>query len=280
MLPLSWRWTRQPQAQFARLDRSHPLSRGLVDMWICNEIAPRNLARPQYPLMPFVNSTTTGPICGAGLGGITVRQMYDTTVGKGPYLQPTGDTANYCAGDLTIRVLWVPQDYRGAGFSTLISKFNGSAREFGVFLGATGNLSYLEVGSLGGAQSGSEGMITGKLWDFVLTRGGTTVKTYVSGLLSGTYAGYNGTTGGGNALRLGQDETGGGTIVSAEFYLVQIWNRALSAAEILLLAGDPYCVLQPEYFWMGVTASAPVDTQDWFGSVAVPRQRTNINVMY
>jgi hypothetical protein len=261
------RWTKQPPYAFSKLNRDHPLTEGIYDCIIFNSGATyqKNLTAP--------SSYMTWQTYGGGFGGSPVGISADGAHAKVGFNsgnssagywtiaqpsashQPGNDLVQMATGVMaafTIRIKWKPLNYYGQTYSTLISKGSAGGRSIGIFIDASGNISYLDVGisysNAVGVPASQTAMTVGTVWDFVFIRDfAGSITTYVNGRKIGTSANsvFSYAYSVNDSLNLNYDVHGGGTFYDAEFYIYQSWQRPLSDNEILKLYADPYCVLMP-----------------------------------
>jgi len=156
------------------------------------------------------------------------------------------DAGNIAAGDFSVRVVHRPRTWPGS-FNALFVKGSPAtnARELSLYVGSGGDLDYANIGGSDIPVSVATGMAGGGLYDFVLTRSGSTCTAYVDGAAKGTFTNA-GTTAAPAPLSLGGTPGGSGTNYDGEYHLFQMWaGRCLSAAEVRdLHSPDLFSVLR------------------------------------
>lgn len=228
-----------------QVDWGHPVASGMIECFLLNEGGgfPVNIAIPVYKTNSN-SGTWVSYTPGTGLNNnfFTSNQWVIAN-----------STLNYAAADFTFRALWLPNNYTG-GFTDTFMKGN----EFRIFIDTNGDISLV---ALGGTDGGSltTGMTTGKVWDFVLTRAGSTCTGYVNGISKGTFSNGNTTIQTVNFQYTG--DGGRGSIGDMKIFEHQFWNRALDAAQVQQIYENPYCFLRPQaptirYFQPAVAAAA------------------------
>ena len=216
------------------LNRLHPLARGMTDCLLWNALVPLNLATPTVKTT-LTSSPTLVP---------TARGYAGYATGGSDFEIP--DHGNTVAGDFAIRILSRIVTWTGA-FSALVDKGAvGPGRELTILFNTSGNVSFVSFGAVaGGSLSITTGMTAGGTWDFVVSRAGSVATFYVNGVSVGTSsaAAVTGTTAVVTPMSFGWNQSGGGSNADAQYLTAQVWNRALSANEVSLLARAPYCFL-------------------------------------
>ena len=167
------------------------------------------------------------------------RGRYGISVSGGQTFN-AASTASVVAGNFTVS-LWVYIAAYNGGFCALLDKgTNGANRETSVFFDTNGNISYAVVGvSAVSGTSRTLGLQSGAWQHFSMVRNATTVTYYLNGVAKSTDTGLNGTTSTTANWSFGFNPTGGGTNFSGAYDDIRLWTRALSGAEIALLASAP-----------------------------------------
>lgn len=216
------------------LNPSHELSRGLSDCVVFDDgggLRPVN----QASTLGIVTPGASAPGWRASPGGVGAY----VSGGSGfeiPNHQIFG-TNNW-----SIRCLFYPITLAGT-YTIFLEKSTADGdgnRDFLVCLNGSGNISYLTIAGGGADPSDTCGMAPGKLYDFVMTKSGTTISFYVNGILKGS-ATMGGAASIAGKTMIGGTLSSGNTNIEAVYHLYQSWiHRALTPSEILSLYHEPY----------------------------------------
>lgn len=207
---------------------AHPLALKMVDCLLWTSLVPANLASPTVKTA-LTNTPTLSPTVIGYSGYVTGGSSFNIP-----------DHVEYAAADFAIRVLFRPISWNVGGFTVL---FDNSARSLSMFFDVNGNISFSGIGAGSPLSSGATAMTAGKVWDFVLTRNGSTASVYVNGVFI-TSATSNSVGTNGGPLNFGGNPSTGGSTADAQYISTQIWvSKGLSAGEVLQLYRDPFCFL-------------------------------------
>jgi len=147
---------------------------------------------------------------------------------------------NLAAGEFTLRIVHRPAWWPGAYTAVFDKGSSSQERELSLFVGSGGDASYAGVGLYGSGGVGAPwtaalGMTAGKTWDLCVRRVGAVVSGVVNGVLNATTVSLNTTSTAGAYLSLGANPTNGGQNYDGAYFLMQYWDRALSAREMFEL---------------------------------------------
>lgn len=226
------RWPKKPPVGVP-LNGNHPLTRGLYDWVLVNEGGglTRNLG--------FGGPNTAGAANVWSSGAAGRRVTPGTGAPPANEAIEMSSATNYAAGDFTFRLIFEPTTWSGAA-ADIYSKGN----EFRSFFNDSGHLSFISLGGTDTDMIASPiltGFTTGSVWDYVLTRSGSTVTAYGNGLSKGTTT-NGGTTASNVPLVFNGDQTRGTGNPVYSIYLVQFWTRCLPPGEIQRLSVEAYAM--------------------------------------
>jgi hypothetical protein len=229
------RWEYKPPLG-TPLNIDHPLYGGLWHCVVFNEGA-----GPPFDLAPGASRATfTGaPTWSLTPGG---RGLYCTAGTSADF----PDHGNLVAGDFAIRVVHRPRSWANI-YNALCWKYS-AGYEIGLFFNTAGNLSYIDIGGTFQDRSSTPivlGMTAGSVWDFVLTRVGSTCTFYVNGRAAGAVT-LSGTTGRSAALVMGRAAPTVGSQYDGDYLTLQAWRgRTPTASEVESLYRDSYQLCLP-----------------------------------
>ena len=232
----------------SQLDRTNPLTSGLVGGWLLNESG----GTTAYPLVPGSgNAVFTNPSAGA-------LPTWSASP-DGPAVSFTGATSyNYLevasnptlAAFGTTRAPWTVSysvyfnSLRNYNATVSLCTTGGVPAPFDCYVTSAGIWTYF-TGDGGAFPSGTVSGAVAKTWYQIShSYDGTTCRFYINGVLKGSFASTQSTTAG-RPLRIGGERDGGLVGLDGRIGYVLMHNRALSAAEVALLAQDPYQVVRP-----------------------------------
>ncbi len=218
------------------LQRGNPMA---LSLWHCLAYAegagtPRDLAAPSASQPSLASSPTwVASQHGPGLRCTDVAGV------------DVPDQGNLAAGNLTIRMVFQPRAFGGA-YTHQFSK-GGAGGELSLYVNVSGNIQYVNIGGGTFEPNTATGMTagTGRVYDLVLTRTGSTCRVYLDGVAKGSTFTVSGTTASSTSpLRIGFG--GNNTNPDNDYILFQAWKgRSLSASEVRQLAADPYALITP-----------------------------------
>lgn len=220
---------------------SHPLSRGIVGCWLMNE-----------GMGDKVND-----LSGNKNTGTLVGMSHPATPTSGWNPGKFGKTLSFNVNN---------SNYVDLGFPNLLASINpytvsiwaksfsftnyqniyycggGAAGRYGIIIFSTGE--WMAECRIGGTPSGvSGGILTLNTWNnFVITFGGTTISVYLNGILKNVVTNATIETAA-NKIVIGADFSGGGfRYFNGMVDNFIIYNRVLTAKQILQLSTEPFCV--------------------------------------
>lgn len=216
----------------SQINRAHPLARALKNCIIFGNGVPVDIALP----LQLAPAGTLGWATSAG-----GPAFYPPQTGGNFALKPNGTALT--AGDFSIRLIFSPVTWPG-GFTSLIDTTSATRDPISVFIDTSGNVSFFQIS---GTSTGTltTGMAAGQLWDFVLSRAGSTITGYVNSVSKGTMT-NGGTSSSPTNQVFGENGSGSGSNPDVKYISYQSWLRALSQSEVRQLYADPYCFLLPE----------------------------------
>jgi len=226
------RWTTKPPVG-TRLDRAHPLNRGLVAYWpfwegggsVVRDIAGQSM----------VGTLTNGPVWTGGQFGQALS--FD---GSDDFVNVGNTSSSLYSGDFTLSVR-VRLNANG-NYPTIIDK--RSAVSAGVNFAFNSNTRKLFL-RLSTTDLIGTAVIPLSTWTHVSAiRSGSTVKFYINGVQDGSDF-----TGNGGDFSNTNSMTFGGNLINGLYLTgliddVRVYNRALSAAEVAELYADPFCMFE------------------------------------
>lgn len=219
----------------ARVNWGHPLSRGLVGYYLFNEKGGQK-----------VNSSTALGVGSLINNPVWSGSQYGTSItfdGGTQYAQlPVSINV---AGDFTLSLLVKFNSVASNG--QLYSEWvNPVGKNIFIFLNGSDQRVYFYRGDVSGNQDGtpaiSNALTTGVWYNLIFTQAGTLKTIYVNAVSSftatATYTGYVGSNGG----QIGAWNNNGTffNYTSAAFNNIRMYNRALSAQEVLQLYLQPF----------------------------------------
>lgn len=273
-------WGLQKPPVGAPIAARHPLTNGLLRLWLVNEGAGRliNELASGYASTAAAGDTTTVPTWGA----------QGTVHGGQGYWAPTGPAIN-----TPVASLWVRVRYDGnlaGGLQSPIGFANGfgsaATREKFLYVDSTHTVTgYAWDG--GARYVTSSALVVGGWYDIVATWDGSNGRIYLNGILNATatcgntYVSYTVANIwlGGQATD-GTERTWNGIISRAG-----VWNRALAPAEVAWLYAEPYAMIAPpvpaQGWWVlaqstGTTLTAPPIDND--ARIGAPTVQTAITL--
>lgn len=218
-----------------RIDWSHPLAVGLNDYFLCDRPVPLELVSRQPPNLRSNPGTMTGIYGGVGVNMAAGGFAYS------PAAKP------FVAPPFTAHVVF--RRNTESNFQTLIAS-GGVSTTLGWTwtAGPSGQGFYLTFGGVAGYQFVGSLPAGRRITAGTVVVSGTTATCYrdsgahVSSLTVGTPSTAVGIT-----TALGICGGAGGGFVDpndGEIAVAAIWRRALSAAEVMALHADPFCMLR------------------------------------
>jgi hypothetical protein len=237
-------WGRQaPPPSACALDWSHPLAQGLTGCWLFHpQVKIADLTRRGSDGTP-----ANGPVWASGLYGPAL-----SLDGSDDYVNIAAHAVYNLTSAYTLEMLFTPDTIPGAGVQRhLLSRWgSGGAGNAAWFLQMYGP--NLRMGNHNGTTTatltGSAGLTAGRACHAVAVWTGGTSGTngflYLDGAqdASGTLnaaaqsSNYDVQIGTTNSLTL---------FTHARVFLARLWNRALSAGEVLRLYNEPFALLYP-----------------------------------
>lgn len=226
------------------VDRSHPLSRGLVFCALLAESAGEKVQDYSLNVSPGTlenmaatewTASTAGPV-GRGL-------RFDGTNDRVNF----GGHTNFNSSDSFSVEVWFRSNIDSTN-RTIIGKVNSSTAGWHMRMVNTNVIRFILISSGGNyVNSDTVTALSGieNWWHCIGTYDGTGIaagiKTYLNGLLdsSSALSGTVGTTTNADTLFLGFDNEPSSGYFSGDIGLARIWNRALSADQVRSLYKDP-----------------------------------------
>ncbi len=222
------------------LNRSHPLSRGLVGFWLFNEGSGGQV----FDLSGYGNTGTLTGLATVTNGKFGSGIDFDGVTGSG-YVSIPNPGAILDGKHLTI-VCWLNWNKDNDTYPRIIDRVHDGQFAF-YFADGNNKLSYALAtagGTIGRQASGSPPVTQNQWMQCVLTYDGSDARVYLDGILKETYG--TGISGGLNAsvsaMRIGERADGSGRLFDGQIDHVMIWNRALFASEVALLHREPFCM--------------------------------------
>ena len=244
----------------AKLNRAHPLARGLVRAWLHNEGggAIRDICTDSFASPSGGSPIPLWSACGAGFG----LQTLGATSSGYSQLHPTKLVADL-ANSSIVAVVATTDVTLTPGGRTIYCERAAAGNDIWKFMksddvaGST-QIAFVHRDDAATLSSivGTANITSGKPFSVGVTKAGTSIILYVHGQKdgSGTLTGTDTMT---NALTCGEAGEAGetqnrfiGTIA-----LIMLWSRTLSPQEMLWLASEPYAMIDPiptvRYVFMG-----------------------------
>ena len=231
----------------AQLDRTNPLAAGLVAGWLLNESG-------GIIASPFVSGSGNGVFTNPGAGALPTW----SAAPDGPSVSFTGATSyNYIevasnpvlAAFGASRAPWTVScsvylnSLRNYNSTVVICTTGGIPAPFDCYVTSTGVWTYF-TGDGTNFPNGTVAGAVAKTWYRIShSYDGNTCRFYINGVLKGSFASTQ-STNTGRPLRIGGERDGGLVGLDGRIGYTFMHNRALSAAEVSLLAQDPYQVIQ------------------------------------
>jgi len=214
------------------VNRTHPLSRGLVGLWLFNE----GTGNKVFDLSGNNHTGTfigTAPSWNSGKYGSAVfLPGTDEYIDCGSAIIPVNDFTIIASGKRNVT----------DAFFTIVSQWkSGDAGRFDLGLSNNANYNNLKIYIGGALKAQSSAAILTEQFHVAYTQDSSNaIKLYVNGKQDGSGAGLNiqqatNTLIGSYSL---------GEFFNGLFDYVIIYNRALSASEIALLKREPFCFMQ------------------------------------
>ena len=237
---------RKPSPGGAVLDRNHPLSRGLVGLWLLNDGRAVNVI--DWSGNGNTGTPQSAPSNKIGLFGQTLNFNGSSqwiNVGLAPNLQ--------IVGPLTLSA-WINTNTIAAGQRAIIS----CAYSWGMQIGPTSGRLVFNTVSQQLADTGT--ILTTGVWYHVAvvctgSTGSWTLQFYVNGLFSSSTTTSNNPTSGPWNVQIGNDY---GNLWNGMLDVLRVYNRALSASEINTLYTTPFAGLVAPIYIPFITASGTI----------------------
>lgn len=229
------------------VDWQNALTYGMFDclLWSDGAVPPANL------VVPNLTTLTSSPTSAATAGG---NAGY-ATGGSGFNIPDHGSIG---VSDFAIHMIFVANSWPNS-FTALIDKGNATNRDCSVFVGTTGNISFVSFGAgAGSTVSTTTAFATNVVNDLFITRTGITVSIYANGVLNLSFsqAGGTATT---DPCAFGTNPSAGGANGDTKYIAFQSWKRAMTATEALAIYQAPYSFIIPAEGEMPALKSPAVD---------------------
>lgn len=219
------------------IDHGHPLAKGLVGCWLCNE---GRGAGTVYDLSPYQNRGAVTDVVFAnsarGWAGTYNGTSAECRIPNSPSLNP----------DYITVAAWIKTDDSGSIREINSKDWNVSNRVWQFRMETSGVLGFVVFNAASFGFATSTGTINDGAWHHVAgTYDGAMIRCYIDGVADGTddltgamRSGQN------NDVFLGRYEGAGTYYWAGEIGESQVWNRALGAGEISQLRWQPYCYIR------------------------------------
>ena len=241
-----------------RVNRRHPLSRGLSLVWLANEYRPLFVETGVVPVFANVGTADTRPgLAGLAVTGTAVGAYRGGNSASNTYALPrTAGTMLFHVGSTFAPTDSVEHNLFATGTTMYnsgnyfdLNKFSDNKWYFGWASSGDQRASVSATGTF----SAGVPFTVGGTW----SSAGTTL--WVSGVNRATNvsAPTTVTTSGNFWWGTGQSSLGTATWIRSvgdAIYSQAIWSRVLLAEEIQLFERDPYCFLEPDEFLLGKAA--------------------------
>jgi hypothetical protein len=223
-------WRNQKPPAGSWLDRTHPLSNGLVGCWLFNE----NAGNVVYDVAKNSNSLVTSPA--------RVRTTGLFISASSGYVQ-TSNLTNFIAYNspctFVLNMLYASgTTIFGKGTATTMHPLRVTTNKFDISRNSS-NTTYKRLSATD--VSVTRFQTWGASWNGVSA--GANFHIYLNGQLNdGTSAGSGTITADATAWRIGAGNGGAAGALITYFYA---WNRVLSASEIFAISTEPYQIVLP-----------------------------------
>ncbi len=170
------------------------------------------------------------------------------THGGGGYSIDTGwnDLPSVTTSPVTIFAV-VEHKFSFYGFRGIVFMGNGADTD-SIYLGfdsATYNAKFVVNGTE--IASGSNTVPEGSIYAVAGVNDGATSTLYINGIQAATGAAARSANADHTYFRVSKDVFGGSQTWDSLFYVIYMWDRALTADEVKLLTDDPYGIIRAEY---------------------------------